>query len=292
MKHLDVGSCPMCGCMENTLSYPYKTLFNKQIFEYLKCSSCSTVFVFPTPDKKTFKSMYKKDSYHDCDYNAEVSGTYDKSVELLGNFCQINSSVLDYGCGIGGFLQSLRIRSFYPVGIEFDADAAKFASSNSLCDVYTIEYFFENYSDKVFDVIHFGDVIEHLPDPYISIKRILPNLRKGGILFIEGPIEENPSIVYWATKIYGYVKFLVKPGFVPTYPPYHLFRTGCKQQLNFFKRFEEDLQIKYYEVYESGWPYIECGGIKKIIAKVSFFFSGKFFGVLFGNRIKVVLIKK
>jgi len=293
VKFSNIGRCPICNSTSKSVTFPYKTLFNGELFKYLECPSCFTVFVSPTPNENTFIRMYKKDSYHDQDYDAEVGGTYGKSVELLKGFSHNGATVLDYGCGVGGFLKSLGEQNFVPTGVEFDSDATIFASNNALCDVWTTDTFFSSCSNYNFDVIHLGDVLEHLSDPADTIRKLLPSLKTGGILFVEGPLEINPSLVYWVSRAYGWLKNILRPGFVATYPPYHLFRVGGAQQLDFFNTFESNLQLKYWDIYESGWPYIECGIIKRVIANIAIFFGGKkMFNLTFGNRFNAILIKK
>lgn len=43
-----------------------------------------------------------------------------------------------------------------------------------------------------FDAIHLGDVLEHLPHPASLLRELEP---LGGVFFIEGPLENNPSLV-------------------------------------------------------------------------------------------------
>ncbi len=236
--------------------------------------------------------MYAKDVYHEIDYDNEVGETYSNSVQLLRNYVDRGVSILDYGCGTGGFLEALYKYGFTPSGVEFDQSVAVSASNNGLFNVYTVDDFYKNCVGRSFDAIHLGDVLEHIPYPIDLIEKILPSLKSGGIFFIEGPLEKNPSLVYWISKTYGWLKHIGKPNFIATDPPHHLFRTSERQQLEFFNEFN-DLQLEYWRVYESGWPYIEGGLIKRIIAKIAILMGEKKIGkITFGNRFQIILSKK
>jgi 2-polyprenyl-3-methyl-5-hydroxy-6-metoxy-1,4-benzoquinol methylase len=245
-----------------------------------------------SPDQQTFALMYEKSTYHDCDYEGEIGGTYADSVEVLSKYATNGATILDYGCGLGEFIKILDDKGFVASGVEFDQDSVDFASKNSSCRVWSTDDFWKLSPKKKFDVIHLGDVLEHLYKPADTLNDILENMKTGGVLFVEGPLEINPSPVYWATKIYGQIKHIFRPNFIATDPPHHLFRVGEKQQLELFLRFKGSLKLKYWHVYESGWPYIEGGLIKVIIAKIAILIGGnKIINTTFGNRFHAIFIK-
>lgn len=276
--------CPICFNFAKSNVFPYATIFNHEKFTYLKCQECETTYVDPTPSSQTFKLMYSKVEYHDNFYDGNDM-IYQKSIYLLNNFLAKGSLVLDYGCGLGGFLKALNNEGYTPYGVEFDADAAEFASLNAKCKVYTIDNFIEHVNKPIFDAIYLGDVLEHLPDPSYTLKWLLQFLKPGGILFIEGPLEKNPSLVYLSAKIFGFIKKLINPNFVGTHPPTHLFHINAKQQLKFFYRVQLDLTLEYWEVYETGWPYLKGGFLKNLIATLAIKLSGtNLLSTTLGNR--------
>jgi len=236
--------------------------------------------------------MYAKSSYHDCYYHDENS-SYIESVNLLIKYTDSKSTVLDYGCGLGNFLKILSSKKLTPYGVEFDKEAAKFAANKVDCEVYTVDEFMSDSFEKKFDVIHLGDVLEHLPNPVESVDKILDKLKPKGVFFVEGPLEINPSPVYWAIVVFGFLKYMLKPSMIPNNPPHHLIRVNSKQQIAFFKKINTPISLVYWHVYESGWPYIGGGIIKNTIAKIAIYFGGKsLFGITFGNRFQAILIKK
>jgi SAM-dependent methyltransferase len=192
---------------------------------------------------------------------------------------------------LGGFLEALGNAGFMPCGVEFDRDAALCAGTNANCRSMSVEDFWEQTEKQLFDAIHFGDVLEHLPYPEDTLRKLLAQLKPGGVLFVEGPLEINPSPVYWSAKIFGVLKHLLRPNFVAADPPTHLFRTGGRQQLQFFSRVDPNLQLKVWSVYETGWPYANGSPIKRLIARLAKSIGGKkMFGESFGNRFRGVFV--
>lgn len=136
---------------------------------------------------------------------------YRQAATLLRQFAQPGSSGLDYVCGVGHFLQALKAEGFKPYGVEFDAPAANDAAATVGCSVLTVAYFDRDCGGQAFDVIHLGDVLEHLPDPAATLAGLLKRLKPGGYLFVEGPLETNPSPVYWSARLFGGAKHRLRP---------------------------------------------------------------------------------
>jgi 2-polyprenyl-3-methyl-5-hydroxy-6-metoxy-1,4-benzoquinol methylase len=279
--------CPLCDAKASGITFPYITIFNAFQFNYLKCGACYSVFVDPVPDSQTFAKMYAKAAYHDCNYEAPAGWTYSDSAKLLQKYLPVAAKVMDYGCGTGDFLKALAQEGFIPYGVEFDENAARFAAQNANCETFSVEHFLALNNTPKYDAMHLGDVLEHLPDPGGQIKLLLACLKPDGLLFVEGPLEINPSPVYWASRLFGTIKRILSPNTVGRNAPTHLFRTGAKQQLDFFQLTEPHLQLISWTIYETGWPYADGGIVKRAIAGIALLIGGKkLFGITFGNRFR------
>jgi len=290
---LSIRNCPICDGEGKDTVFPYGTIFNKQHFSYIKCVNCRCVYVNPIPDSSTFSLMYDKSNYHNIHYFDINLSEYESSINVLKKFLTVKkNTVLDYGCGVGLFLKLLTNYGFIGTGVEFDKSAANHAAKYAKCEVLTTDGFNSNISKDRFDCIHFGDVLEHLSDPYIIVHQTLKQLKVGGVLFAEGPLEINPSPVYYSALFFASIKRLFDRRISSSHSPTHLFRVSAKQQLDFFHRFD-DLEIVYWEVYDTGFPYSYGNSIKKLIAKIGKLVGGKsFFNLVFGNRFRVIFIKK
>lgn len=287
-----VRSCPLCGGKPKGISYPYVTQFNDTRFTYFSCRSCKSVYVDPVPNGETFAKMYAKSDYHDQHYNIDESAEYGESAQLLSKHLSPNSIVLDYGCGVGNFLKACKSHGLLAFGVEFDRDAAQFAARNGHCEAVSVEEFLLHPNPAGFDAIHLGDVLEHLPDPLDTIKGLLRFLKPGGVLFLEGPLENNPSPVFWVARGFGAAKRLVKASHLPRNAPTHLLRANGSAQQQFILRLGSDLTLSHWQIYETGWPYARGGQIKRCVAALAKAMGGrKIAGVTFGNRFKAILVK-
>lgn len=106
-------------------------------------------------------------------------------------------SVLDVGCGRGGFgaaLKEARLEADRPVsvtGIEADAEAA--ATARQRYDQVVTGLFPHDLPDgSAFDCIVFNDILEHLVDPWDALRRARDLIRPGGSV-----VASIPNMRYW-----------------------------------------------------------------------------------------------
>lgn len=102
-------------------------------------------------------------------------------------------SLLDVGCGAGSFSQAVKARTGCEVwGIEPVAIEA--AEAKKILDEVKTGFFEDVFDtiDRQFDVICFNDVLEHMPDPYQTLKLSASLLNPSGIV-----IASMPNILHY-----------------------------------------------------------------------------------------------
>jgi len=287
-----VRKCPICDGMPKGLAFPFQTVFNNITFKYYKCKTCRSVYVDPIPDDNTLAVMYSKSDYHDHFYKTNNNSNYTDSVTLLKKYLTQGSYVLDYGCGTGGFLKALGDSGYLPFGVDIDNDAALSAANNASCEAISVHSFMKLIDKPCFDAIHMGDVLEHLPYPAATISEMLGYLKHGGLLYVEGPLEVNPSMVYYVSRAIGITKKKIINKYISNFPPTHLYFIDAKQQLQFINRIGKTLEQLYSKVYETGWPYANNGKIKSCVARLAIKMGEKkILGSIYGNRFVAVYKK-
>lgn len=246
-------ACPLCGGRSGDPSFPYATRWNGRDFTYVRCVSCAAIYVDPVPTPSELAVMYSRENYHDRHYaHLRPEGHYRDSAELLRRLSGGRRKLLDFGCGNGSFLLAATAAGFECVGIEYEPSAIENARRNAgvpVDDLGTVQA-----SGQRFDIIHLGDVLEHLPDPYQTMRSLSALLAPGGLFFVEGPLQSNPSIVYFVSVALKRVRRLVGADRIATSAPTHLMLVGRQAQAAFFSERLGFRQL-FFEVYEMGWPY-------------------------------------
>lgn len=105
--------------------------------------------------------------------------------------------VLDVGCASGDFAEALAGRGCKVTGIEIDPEAARRAER--CCErviVGDVEHLDteDELDEGSFDVVVFGDVLEHLKDPLTTLKRLKPALRPEGYVVASIPNVAHGSV--------------------------------------------------------------------------------------------------
>src|SRR5215211_2020762 len=114
-------------------------------------------------------------------------------VELVGH----GKRVLDIGCANGDLAEVLAERGCEVTGIEIDPEAARQAEERcervTVGDVENLDLSGE-LDEESFDVVLFGDVLEHLKDPLQTLKRLKSFLRAEGYAVASIPNVAHGSV--------------------------------------------------------------------------------------------------
>lgn len=112
------------------------------------------------------------------------------------------TSILEIGCGAGALARDYRKRnpSVYYIGVEMVKEAASMAVAyfnHTLCgDITsskTLEALDEARSGKLFDTLIFGDVLEHIYNPWSVLAELRSRMTKNGQCIIS-----IPNVAHWS----------------------------------------------------------------------------------------------
>lgn len=106
---------------------------------------------------------------------SKISNIYYKN--FFSKHIKKNSDVLDFGCGSGELLKSINCKN--KVGVEINKFSQKKLKKNKIKFVHNLKSI-----KKKFDLIFALSVIDHLRNPYETIKQLNLKLKKGGKLII------------------------------------------------------------------------------------------------------------
>ncbi len=124
------------------------------------------------------------------DYNNKREDYYNKiRFEMIKYLPSDAKKILEVGCGNGAFAEVIKKKNEALVwGIEMMENEAR--DAEKVIDKVFIgvcEDFLDELPDNFFDVIYFNDVLEHMVDPYMVLKKIKNKLNDNGVVISSIP---------------------------------------------------------------------------------------------------------
>src|SRR5688572_4259641 len=197
---IDVVECPICSstdlqkftvCEDYTVSH--------ETFHVKQCSVCTLAITTPRPETAKLSDYYQSDEYisHTGKSSGGVGFIYKvaRSFSLKWKRAKVLShkaegSILDFGCGTGEFLNTMKNSGWDITGVEPSAEArlkAEILNSTKICGSLA------ELSNNQFDVITAWHVIEHVPDLLQTTQTLKSLLKKDGIIFMAVPNYQSPD---------------------------------------------------------------------------------------------------
>jgi 2-polyprenyl-3-methyl-5-hydroxy-6-metoxy-1,4-benzoquinol methylase len=194
---LTTSTCRNCGATENIARYEFPE-HHKVIRE---CRRCRLMVLDPMPTPAELHSVYNQDYFENENLTqtdpSRVYGYVDYISERINKqkgyraICDrlqayVNPArkpprLLDYGCGLGFFLDAAYDRGFDVEGVEFNGYAIDYIRKRYRYPVFLPE---ELPPGMRYDAITMFDVIEHLHEPFDAIRQMRDLLVPGGVLLL------------------------------------------------------------------------------------------------------------
>lgn len=228
LRNKSVGSSVSCMlCRESE----HKFLFRKADYELVECSNCGLAFIANPPNEEQVAALYTARA----DYHDELLDPSSRSFARMRRIARqhlrmLRRSVaepdgvrlLDIGCSSGLFLAEARRQGYDVYGVELSPETAQFARSHFRLPVHTGSYEYAGFEKGSFDVITLFDVIEHMVDPFMELKRVREYLKPGGLLLQSTPNIDGlfPRLSY---PLAGLLDYWPHPE-----PPHHLFQFSAR----------------------------------------------------------------
>ena len=268
-------NCPFCNSSHaHSTNYP-RNVFNGKEFSYVKCTDCGLVYLKEFPDEADYNVMYPSsyqgdgvETFIQSDPHVKLYGlrfSYGYQFDLIRKHVGDGASILDYGCGTGHFMANAVHNGFSCDGAEFNPDYIKLLREHlPRCQFYSIQDVLSDSFQGSYHVIRLSNVLEHLTAPGEVMKKLISHLKPGGIVIVEGPIEDNFSLAESFRKLHYTIDKWLFPKRTVSGPPYHIFLSNAKNQREFFRRC--GLQELDFNTNEEPWPFpkslAEAKGIK------------------------------
>lgn len=299
------GMCILCGSSDLKKSGYGGYEYAGQRFTIVRCTKCGFMFLQPVPSKEVVDSIYFNDEYFDT-YSLTEKGlasyldvihddhAYSEEVlRLLKNYA-LGGKLLDVGCAGGRFLLRAQSAGFDAWGIEPNQKMATFARQELHLNAVCGHLASHPFSRETFDVVHLGDVLEHLPDLEESMITIRGLLKEGGILVLGQPVTYNRSFF----NLFLRINMALMKNEYSTNPPAHIWEFTPSVLRRFIQ--QSGFKILCGRVYETR-P-INLGAYQRVTLKNRIGFlirilsswvsnAGLFSSLELGNRMLVICQK-
>jgi 2-polyprenyl-3-methyl-5-hydroxy-6-metoxy-1,4-benzoquinol methylase len=160
--------------------------------------------VDPLPTEEELANRYAHEYYqnphgtYQASYSEVESTQLKLRVELIYHatisnlqFAKNSNRILDLGCGEGFLLSHFKDAGWKVLGIDFSDEGVKKQNPKLIKDIVKGNVYKELEvlinEEKNYDVIHLGNILEHVIDPLMLVTKSSDLLSEGGLLVITVP---------------------------------------------------------------------------------------------------------
>jgi 2-polyprenyl-3-methyl-5-hydroxy-6-metoxy-1,4-benzoquinol methylase len=218
--------CPICQGAAPRRVYEFSH------FAVLRCGACDTSWRSNMYTEETIRDIYcggdyESNPYFSYDVNrVDTQGTrrvknYRRALDYLESVTPVGR-LLDIGCGSGTFLAVAQERGWEPHGIEMSPGLSAACEHNLGLRVTTGRFEDVQLPAGTFDVVTMWDVIEHVIDPRLCIRKVRELLRPGGYAVFCTP-DEASILARTGHTLYKLTGSRYWYPALALHPPYHTY---------------------------------------------------------------------
>ena len=191
--------CKLCG--SEKYSIIHRGVRDDENIDVLKCSSCGLVSL--SKRSQINDNFYEVGSMHDdadASFDDWRNETEIDDLRRCNYFDSIlpQESILDFGCGNGGFLNLLKEKTNNVYGVELETSARERIEAEGIIVKKSIN----DYRSQRFDNITMFHVIEHLTEPENELQQIKEYLNTKGRLLIETPNADDALLSLYNSQAF------------------------------------------------------------------------------------------
>jgi len=192
--------CYLCSCTEH--SHRPGRVRDDENLEILECLGCGLVFLSLPQLSEGF---YEQSGMHNDEPQPLEDWLHDTDRDDERRFrylseAMTNRDVLDFGCGVGGFMLKAQSIAHSVMGIELEERLQTYFQTSGLSVFQNIEAL---PSDQRFDLITAFHVVEHLMDPANMLYLLGTRLRDGGKIIIEVPSSADALLTLYENAAFS-----------------------------------------------------------------------------------------
>lgn len=190
--------CDLCGGSSGEFLFSARDLnfrTTPELFSIVRCTSCGTAHTLPRPAEDSLgryypPSYYPTGGYAPAYYAKTIRPAQQEKLAIVRRF-RSSGTLLDVGSGAGFFVREASSAGFSAQGIEFSGEAVEYGTKEGGVRLTQGDILDAQYREGSFDVVTLWHVLEHLPRPAESLRKIRTLLTRGGILVVAVPNFES-----------------------------------------------------------------------------------------------------
>jgi SAM-dependent methyltransferase len=186
--------CGICGGSSGEFLFFARDLNFRttgEAYSIVRCGSCGTAQTLPQPAEDSLgqfypPSYYPTGGYAPAYYAGTIRPSQQAKLSIVRRF-RSSGTLLDVGCGAGFFVREASDAGFAAEGVEFSREAVEFGRKEGGVRLTQGDLLSSEFPENTYDVVTLWHVLEHLPRPVETLKKIRTLLKRGGILVIAVP---------------------------------------------------------------------------------------------------------
>ena len=184
MTHVALTSCPLCERDLSEAGFEAMPAFARDHIG--RCGACGFAFSLLVPSAEDYARVYGSYDYAHED-EARTDHNRQREAALADRLMPYkqNGKVIDVAAGAGRFLEHFQARGFACYATEFDARLEEMLRRKGFTVVAggTVP----ETDPDTFDIVLFTEIIEHINDPMVVLRRLWDILRPGGCIYVTTP---------------------------------------------------------------------------------------------------------
>lgn len=177
-----------------------------EAFQLVYNEALDMLETFPQPKEEKLADYYQSEDYisHTDTKRNLLENVYHlvrrvslkRKLKLINSFQTSEKTLLDIGCGTGGFLETAMQNNWHVVGVEPNQNARAIANKKTNHSVFDVTHL-ETLEANSFDVITLWHVLEHLPNLETHVNLLKRLLKPNGVLVIAVPNFKSYDAQYY-----------------------------------------------------------------------------------------------
>ena len=223
-------------------------LTTNEKFKIIEDKETRVLKTTPTPKEEDLPSYYSSEAYasHQERANTPVLWAYMRvrkiamksKIKLISTFSTKTGALLDFGCGLGGFLSATHAKGWTSYGIEPHQKAKTKAKKISGREVYSTIGEAQK-TNKKYDVITLWHSLEHVVDLGKTIRFLYNSTKKEGKVVVAVPNHQSFDAKHYKNFWAAYDT------------PRHIWHFDQKSITNVFKKHGFSLERKHLMMWDA-----------------------------------------